>query len=98
MDATRTCGIPKCLKRLERTGPKSQKLRTERTSEMEHGFSAGSDGKEYACNAGDPALIPGLGRSPEGGNDYPLQYSCLGNPMDRGTWRATVHEIAKSQT
>ena len=62
------------------------------------GFPGGSDDKETTCNAGDPALIPGLGRSPEGGNDYPLQYSCLGNPMDRGTWRATVHEIAKSQT
>ena len=41
-------------------------------------------GKESASNAGDVGLIPGLGRSLEGGNDHPLQYSCLGNPMDRG--------------
>ena len=47
------------------------------------GFPGGSDGKESACNAGDLGLIPGLGRSPGGGNDNPLQYSCLGNPMDR---------------
>ena len=38
------------------------------------------------CNAGDPGLIPGLGRSPAEGNGYPLQYSCLENPMDRGAW------------
>ena len=50
------------------------------------GFPVGSDGKEYACNVGDPGLIPGLGRSPEEGNGYPLQYSCLKNSMDRRTW------------
>ena len=43
-------------------------------------------------------LIPGLGRSPGEGNGYPLQYSCLGNSMDRGAWRATVHGVEKSQT
>ena len=53
-------------------------------------------GKESACNAGDPSLIPGSGRSPGEGNGYPLQYSCLENPMDRGAWRATVHGVAKS--
>ena len=42
--------------------------------------------------------IPGPGRSSGGGNDNPLQYSCWENPMDRGTWRATVHRVAKSQT
>ena len=42
--------------------------------------------------------IPGLGRSLQEGNGYPLQYSCLGNPMDRGAWLATVHGVAKSQT
>ena len=42
--------------------------------------------------------IPGLGRSPGGGNGNPLQYSCLENPMDRGAWWATVHGVAKSQT
>ena len=46
----------------------------------------GSDGKEYACNAGDPGLIPGEGRSPGEGNGYTLQYSCLENPMDRGAY------------
>ena len=44
------------------------------------GFPGGSDGKEYACNAGDLGLIPGLGRSPGGGYGNPLQYSCLENP------------------
>ena len=52
-------------------------------------------GKESACSAGDLSLIPGLGRSPGEGNDNPLQYSCLGNPMDRGAWQAAVHEVAK---
>ena len=52
-------------------------------------FSGGSDGKESACSAGDLNLIPGLGRSLGGGNGYPLQYSCLENPMDRGGWWAT---------
>ena len=46
---------------------------------------------ESACNAGDPGLIPGLGRSPGEVNGYPLQYSCLENSMDRGAWWATVH-------
>ena len=46
----------------------------------------------------DVGLIPGSGRSPGGGYSNPLQYSCLKNPMDRGTWQATVHRVAKSQT
>ena len=54
--------------------------------------------KNLPANAGDIGLIPGLGRSPEEGNGNPLQYSCLGNPMDRGAWRAIVHGVAKSQT
>ena len=53
-------------------------------------FPGGSADKESTCNAGDLGSIPGLGRSPGGGNGNPLQYSCLGNPMDRGAWRATV--------
>ena len=56
-------------------------------------------GKESACSAGDTddiGLISGLGRSPGGGNGNPLQYSCLENPMDRGTLWATVHGVAKS--
>ena len=55
-----------------------------------------SDSKESACNAGDPGSIPELGRSPGEENGYPLQYSCLGNPMDRGTGWAIVHEVTKS--
>ena len=62
------------------------------------GFPGGSDGKESACNAGDPCSIPGLGRSPGEGNGNPLQYSCLENPMDRGAWQAVVHGVAKSRT
>ena len=58
----------------------------------------GSNGKETACNAGDPGLIPGLGRSPGEGSGYSLQYSCLKNSMDRGTWWATVHGVTESQT
>ena len=52
--------------------------------------------KEAACNAGDPGLIPGTGRSPGGGHGNPLQYSCLENPMDREAWWATVHTFAES--
>ena len=55
----------------------------------------GSDGKESACNTGDPGLIPGLARSPGEGHGYPLQYSCLENPIDRGAWQATVHGVAR---
>ena len=62
------------------------------------GFAGGSDGKESACNAGDPGSIPGSGRSPGEGNGYPLQYSCLEIPMDRGAWQTTVHGVEKSQT
>ena len=59
------------------------------------GFPGGSDGKESTCNAGDPGSIPGLGRSPRGGNGYPLQYSCLENPMDRRAWQAMVDRGSK---
>ena len=54
----------------------------------------GSDSKESAGNTGNLGLIPTLGRSPGKGNSYPLQYSCLENPTDRGAWQATVHGIA----
>ena len=74
-----------------------------------YGFSRGvamswvfPGGKEpISVNAGDvrnSSLIPGLGRSPEGGNGNPLQYSCLENPMDRGAWWVIVHGVAKSGT
>ena len=58
-------------------------------------FTCGSDGKESDCNAGDPGLIPGLGRSPGEGNGNPLEYSCLENSMDRGPWRATAPGVAQ---
>ena len=60
-----------------------------------------SVGKDSACNAeaiGDMDLIPGAGRSPGGENGNPLQYSCRENPMDRGSWRATVQRLTKSLT
>ena len=52
--------------------------------------------KKLPTNAGDPGSIPGSGKSPGEGNDNPLQFSCLESSMDRGDWRATVHEVAKS--
>ena len=55
-------------------------------------------GKESTCREGNPGLSHGLGRSSGEENDNPLQYSCLGNPMDRAAWWATVHEVSESQT
>ena len=57
------------------------------------GFSCSSVDKESACNAGNLGLIPGLGRSPGEGNGNTLQYSCLENPMYRGSWQASVHGV-----
>ena len=54
--------------------------------------------KEFVCNAEDVSSIPASGRSPGEGNGYPLEYSCLENFMDRGSWQATVHGVAKNQT
>ena len=62
------------------------------------GFPGGSDGRESACNAGDPGSIPGSGIFPGERNSNPLYYSCLGNPMDRGAWQATVHAVTKRWT
>ena len=62
------------------------------------GFPAGSDSKESVWDAGGLGSFSGLGRSPEEGNGYPLQYSCLENPMDSGAWRTTVHGVAESKT
>ena len=59
------------------------------------GFLGGSVVKNPPANAGDGGSIPGSGRPPGGGNGNPLEYSCLGNPMDRGGWQATVHGVAK---
>ena len=58
-------------------------------------FPHSSVGKESACSAGDLGSIPGLGRYPGEGNGNPLQYSCLENPMDRGTWQTTVYGVAR---
>ena len=57
------------------------------------GFPGGSAGKEYACNAGDLGLVPGLGRSPGEGKGYPLQYSGLENSMEKGAWRVAKSRI-----
>ena len=62
------------------------------------GFPGGSAVQNLSANAGDVSSIPGSGRSPGVGNGNPLQYSCLGNPMDRGAWWAEVHGVTKSQT
>ena len=62
------------------------------------GFPGDLDGKESACNLGYLGLVPGLGRSPGEGNNYPLQYAGQENYMDRGAWQTTVHGVAKSQT
>ena len=70
-------------------------------SRLVMGFPGGAVVKNLAISAGDArdvGLIPGLGRSPGEGNGYPLQCSCLENPMGRGAWRATVCVVTKSQT
>ena len=61
-------------------------------------FLGGSHGKETSCHAGHLGLISGSGRSPGEGKGYPVQYSGLENPMDRGAWLATVHGVSESQT
>ena len=65
---------------------------------IQEDFPGGSDGKESACNAGDPGSVPGSGRSFGKGNGNPLQYSCLENFTDRGAWWVTVHGVTKSRT
>ena len=65
---------------------------------LPQGFPCGSDSKESDSNAGDPGLMPGWRRSPQEGKGYPLQYSCLGNSMDRAAWWATVHGVGKTNT
>ena len=66
-------------------------------TKVNHGLPLRLSGKECASQAGDRGLNPGSERSPGEGNGNPLQYSCLGNPMDRGAWRATDKGAAKSQ-
>ena len=60
-----------------------------------NGLSQVLTGTESTCQAGDSGLIPGPGRSPGEGNGNPLQYSCMGNPMDREAWQATVYSVTK---
>ena len=59
------------------------------------GFPGGSVVKNHPVNVGDTGSIPGSGRSPGEGNGSPFQYSCLGNPMDRGAWQAIAHGVTK---
>ena len=72
------------------------KLSDERVLNL--GFPGGSVVKNLPTNAGDMGSIPGSGRSLGVRSSNPLQHSCLDNPMDRGAWQATVHEVTKSQT
>ena len=65
---------------------------------VSQGLPDGSVVIESAFQCRRVALIPPSGRSSGGGNGYPLQYSCLGNPMDGGTWQAIVHEVTERQT
>ena len=65
---------------------------------MSKGFPGSSVTKNLPANAGDVGSIPGSGRSPGERNSNPLQYSCLGNPMDRGAWKVIGHGVTKSQT
>ena len=58
-------------------------------------FPGSSVDKEYACNSGDPSSIPGSGRYSGEGHGYPLQYSCLENPVDREAWWATIHGVTR---
>ena len=62
------------------------------------GFPGGSEVKNLPANEGDMGWITGSGRSPREGNGNPLQYPCLGNPINREAWHPTVHGVAKSQT
>ena len=82
---------------LSRSGWKQLQSRTKDLGTGEKAFPGGTDGKESTCNVGDLGSIPGSGRSLGGGPGYPLQDSCLDNPMDGEDWQATVHVVAKSQ-
>ena len=64
---------------------------------IDRGFPSGSVVKNLPANAGAMGLIPGLGRSPGGGNGNPVKYSCLENPKDTGAWQAAVHGVAAEQ-
>ena len=91
-------GVDKAQAGIKITGRNINNLRYADGNSLMEDFSGGSDGKESACKAGDPGLIPGSERSPEEGKGNPLQYSCLEHCMDRGAWRAAIQGVAKSQT
>ena len=98
--ASRECELPACRVlsavgggRVERESRAAVSWRLSSPDKSHRGFPDGSAGKESACNAGDPGLIPGLGRSPGEGNSYLLRYSGLENSMDH-----TDHGDTKSQT
>jgi len=73
-------------------------LRRQINSEFHRGIPVGSEVKNLPAMQEDRGSIPGSGRSLGEGNSNPLQYSCLGNPMNREAWKATVPGVAKSQT
>ena len=77
--------------------PRSSFNFARRSIQEDGGLPCWLSGKESACQAGATGSIPGLERAPGDEKGNPLQYSCLGNPMDRGAWRATVHAVAKSR-
>ena len=77
---------------------RSQLLELDPPTSKGMGFPGGSAVKNLPINAGDAGSIPGSGRFPGEGNGSPPQYSCLGNPMDRGAWWVTVHGVAKEST
>ena len=83
---------------MQQLKPSNFRLDKNRVGIPEAYFLGGSDDKESARHAGDQSLIPGLRRYPGEGNVNSLQYSCLGNPMDRGAWQATVYGFTKTQT
>ena len=85
------------LPNTRRVGTLSDKLGTNYVYLLKDNISLpySSDCKECACNAGDPASIPGLGRSLGERYGNPLQHSCLGNSMERGAWWTTVHGVQR---
>ena len=75
--------------------PNGLKSQTQVSTHTHFGLLWWFSGKESACYTGDAGSVPGSGRSPGEGNGNPLQYSCLGNPMDRGAWWATVRGVTR---
>ena len=94
-----TCNIPILRGKQNKTERCLAKIQIKLASiVLPDGLPGGAVVKNLPCQAGDSSLIPGLKRFPRVGNGNPLPYFCLENPMDRGTWQATVNEGPKSQT